>query len=106
MAAPDPDLRRLQAFVNTAELEDGEDAIGVRAQASVWLTEIGLTDDVPGLSVGDHERLLKVREALRRLGAANNGAPLDAGELRDIDELFTSVRLVPSLRKDARVLLD
>jgi predicted RNA-binding Zn ribbon-like protein len=106
LAAPDPDLRRLQAFVNTADLEDGEDAIGVRAEASVWLKEIGLTNDAPRLSVRDHERLLKVREALRRLGAANNGAPLDAAELRDIDALFTSVRLVPSLRKDARVLVD
>lgn len=105
LAAPDPDLRRLQAFVNTADLEGGKDAIGVRARASAWLKQSGLADHLPRLSVRDHERLLQIREALRRLGAANNGAALDATELRNLNALLASVRLVPSLSTDARVLV-
>ena len=106
MAAPDPDLRRLQAFVNTADLEGAKDALSQRAQAAAWLRESGLVDEARQLSVRDHARLLDVREALRRLAEANNGAALDASELRHVNALFASVSLVPSVGMDARVLVE
>lgn len=105
MAAPNRDLRRLQAFVNTADLEGGKDVLAVRTWAAAWLRDSGLADGAPRISESDHQRLLDVREALRRLAAANNGEPLDSDEHRQVNELFASVQLVPSVGADARVLV-
>jgi predicted RNA-binding Zn ribbon-like protein len=105
MAAPDPDLRLLQAFVNTADLEGGSDALAEPARASAWLSDTGLVGDARRISARDHERLLEVREALRRLGAANNGERLDAAELRRLDDLFASVQLVASVGTDGLLLV-
>jgi predicted RNA-binding Zn ribbon-like protein len=58
-AAPEP-LRLVQAFVNTVNLETGED----------WLAD-WLADE--GAGEGDVERARAVREALRDLLYANNG---------------------------------
>ena len=106
MAAPDPDLRVLQAFVNTADLEGGGDVLAEPARASAWLTDSGLVDRAPRISARDHERLLEVREALRRLGAANNGERLERAELAALNELFASIQVVPTLAADGTVLME
>ena len=64
-AAPEP-LRLVQEFVNTVNLETGED----------WLAD-WLADQ--GAGAGDVERARAVREALRDLLYANNGQHAGSG---------------------------
>src|SRR6185437_6109553 len=81
-------------FVNTNELDepDGEklrdpDALGA------WL---GAHDLLPaGATVGgdDLERALRVREALRKLLLANNGAPLDPDAVGELNRTADESRL-------------
>ena len=61
-AAPEP-LREVQQFVNSVDLEHELDWL------PDWLDERGLT--------GELERARAVREALRALALANNGAAID-----------------------------
>ena len=71
------DLERLMRFVNTLDVESGEDEIGTASALAGWLRGAGLpagkiaSDDVP--------RAHEVREALRKLMLANNGELLDPG---------------------------
>jgi predicted RNA-binding Zn ribbon-like protein len=65
-AAPEP-LRLVQQFVNTVNLESGDDWL------ADWFAQQGLT--VPGQ---DLERARVVREAVRQLLYANNRQPVEA----------------------------
>lgn len=71
-------------FVNTVELDTGEEALGDPAQLSSWLSDRGLLAKGRRLGPGDLEKALELREALRRTMLANNGGPeasADAGLL-------------------------
>lgn len=76
--APAPgDLRLVQAFLNTVDLEDGPDRLATPEGFRRWLA----THELPGgdrdVSADDLRRAVAVREALRRLAACNNGAAVD-----------------------------
>jgi predicted RNA-binding Zn ribbon-like protein len=74
-------LELVRRFVNTRDIETGEDGLRNAADLTGWLRNAGLLDDAalrvaqsPG--VGDHERAVEVREALRALLLANHdGSP-------------------------------
>ncbi len=69
-------------FVNTAELDAGTDELGTVEGVRDWLQQRGLlgpdTDSAP-LTDDDRRTAIAVREALRSLMLANNGASVDAG---------------------------
>jgi len=70
------ELRLVQDFVNTLDRSPAYvDAIGTAEDLRNWLLERRLLQ--PDDQVGDQdlERALGVREAIRRLGVANNGGP-------------------------------
>src|SRR5690349_6506704 len=78
--APVP-LELVRAFVNTLDVEDGLDALEDRDQAQEWLSAHGLDGGEDSVDEEDRERLIAVREALRRLLDANNtgdSPPADA----------------------------
>ena len=83
-AAPEP-LRLVQRFVNTVDHEHHREWIGTAAELADFLgcheTEV------------DVERAHELREALRMLLRANNGAPLDAGALGAVNSVAAGVRL-------------
>ena len=83
-AAPEP-LRRVQRFVNTVDHEHGREWIGTPAELADFLgcdeTEV------------DVERAHELREALRTLLRANNGAPLDADALGAVNRAAAGLRL-------------
>ena len=62
-------------FVNTSDLDTGEEALGSPAQLSAWLSERRLLPKGRRLGPKDLERALELREALRRTMLANNGGP-------------------------------
>lgn len=60
-------LLRVQAFVNTRDVEDGTDLLADPVTARSWLTEAGLVDDAVELTESDLERARGVREAIRSM---------------------------------------
>ena len=81
MSHPDSAPHRLDLvidFVNTFELDTGEEALGDPAGLSGWLAERGLLEEGQRARREDLERAIELREALRRTMLANNGGPEDA----------------------------
>jgi predicted RNA-binding Zn ribbon-like protein len=66
-------------FVNTLDLETGEEQLATGSELRTWLAERGLLRPqrkaLP--SEADHAQALRLREALRSLMLANNGGPGD-----------------------------
>jgi len=83
-AAPEP-LRLVQQFVNTVDHENEREWIGTPAELADFLGcgEAGV--DVDGAHV--------LREALRMLLRANNGAALEADALRTVERAAAGLRL-------------
>jgi predicted RNA-binding Zn ribbon-like protein len=83
-AAPEP-LWLVQRFVNTVDHEHGREWIGTPAELADFLgceeTEV------------DVERAHELREALRMLLRANNGAPLDGGAVAVVNRVAVGLRL-------------
>lgn len=76
--APAPGgLRLVQAFVNTNDIEGGQDELGTPQQLRDWLTSRGLMKADADVTDADLHAALEAREALRSLAATNNGEPSD-----------------------------
>jgi predicted RNA-binding Zn ribbon-like protein len=87
VAAPAPGpLAVVQAFVNTADLETGADALADPAALAEWLRAHGLAGAGDACDAGDLRRAVAVREALRRILRAHNGAPADPAAARLLRE--------------------
>ena len=78
--APAP-LELVQRFVNSVDLESGEDELGGPDELRDWLAERELIGGGDSVSAADLRRALDVREGLRALLMANNGLPLDEERL-------------------------
>ena len=89
--APAPgDLRLVQAFLNTVDLEDGPDRLATPEGFRRWLA----THELPGgdrdVGADDLRRAVAVREALRILAASNNGAAVDPAAIALLNEQSTN----------------
>jgi predicted RNA-binding Zn ribbon-like protein len=82
--APEP-LYVVQRFVNSVDLENGEDELTSPEALRDWLAQRGLMDPGERVGAGDLRRALDVREGLRALLAANNGLPLDTEKVERLD---------------------
>src|SRR5205807_7269161 len=83
-AAPEP-LRLVQRFVNTVDHENDREWIGTAGELADFLGSDEAEVDV--------HRAHELREALRMLLRANNGAPLDASALGVVNRAAAGVRL-------------
>jgi predicted RNA-binding Zn ribbon-like protein len=83
-AAPEP-LRLVQRFVNTVDHEHHREWIGTASELADFLGCEEAEVDV--------ERAHELREALRMLLRANNGAPFDADALGAVNRAAAGVRL-------------
>jgi predicted RNA-binding Zn ribbon-like protein len=90
--APEP-LELVQAFVNTNDMEGRRDKAGTPALLRSWLARHGLVDVREPISEAAFVRALQVREALRALALANNGAALDPGAVETINHTGARTRL-------------
>jgi predicted RNA-binding Zn ribbon-like protein len=90
-------------FVNTIDLESGDEALPDVGALRAWLAERGLP--ASGLRQADRERALRFREALRRLLLANTGQPLDEGAARELHAAAARGGLRASVDGDGRVAL-
>jgi predicted RNA-binding Zn ribbon-like protein len=92
--APSEALHRLQAFVNTNDLEGGEDELGTPGQLRAWLVAGGAIRPPGRVTAEEHARALAIREGLRALGRANNDEPLDDERVEAMNEAAGHLPLV------------
>lgn len=91
-------LARVQAFINTRDIEDGADDLTDPAALTAWLREQDLLvgaarADGPALG-----RARALREALRDLVAAHNALPADVdAATEDVNEAAARARLAPRI---------
>lgn len=78
-------LLLVQDLVNTLDLETGVDGISSPRGLRAWLVQRSLAPADVRPTDADVARVQEFREALRALLAANNGATLGAGDLRDLN---------------------
>src|SRR5581483_4621993 len=88
------ELEHVRQFVNTLDVETGEDTIADPAALTSWLATRGLLD--PGEAppdAADVERAAAIRAALRQLLLANNGVPLAPGPVAALNSLGRSAEM-------------
>jgi predicted RNA-binding Zn ribbon-like protein len=83
--APEP-LYLVQRFINSVDLESGEDELAGTDALAGWLAERGLLEKGDSVSAADLRRALDVREGLRAVLLEHNGLPLDEERVRRLDE--------------------
>src|SRR5215210_3524281 len=107
--APQP-LHLVQRFVNSVDIETGEDELASPDALRDWLAERGLLDAGDPVSAADLRRAIDVREGLRAVLLQNNGLPLDEERVERLDRAVgrAAVRVSfapgrdPELVSDAR----
>jgi predicted RNA-binding Zn ribbon-like protein len=87
-------LELIRGFLNTLDIDDGIEALDSPEALAAWLAEHELLDPRARLDRADLERAVEVREALRKLLLANNGAPLDPGALETLNRVGDSAAMV------------
>jgi predicted RNA-binding Zn ribbon-like protein len=92
--APEP-LYLVQRFVNTVDLESGEDELTTPEALRDWLAERGLIEEGERVTAADLRRAIDVREGLRAVLLQNNGLPLDERRVERLDRAVAraSVRM-------------
>jgi predicted RNA-binding Zn ribbon-like protein len=78
-------LSLLQRFVNSVDLETGEEELTSPEALRDWLAVRGLMDAGERATAADLKRALDVREGLRALLLQNAGLPLDAERVERLD---------------------
>ena len=97
--APKP-LDLVQRFVNTIDLETGEDELTSPELLRDWLAERGLVESSVTAGAADLRRALDVREGLRAVLQSNNGVAFDAGRVERLEKVAARARLRVCFVKD------
>jgi predicted RNA-binding Zn ribbon-like protein len=84
--APEP-LQLVQRFVNSVDLESGEDELAGPDELRGWLADRDLIAPGEPVTKADLRRALQVREGLRALLMVNNGMPADEERVARLDEV-------------------
>jgi predicted RNA-binding Zn ribbon-like protein len=103
-AAP-AELDHIRQFVNTFDLESLEDTIAEPDAAAAWFEERGLLPDAGPLTAADVRQAQEIREALRKLLLAHNGAPLDSAAVDSVNNAAKSAELVVRFGEDGHAEL-
>jgi predicted RNA-binding Zn ribbon-like protein len=98
--APQP-LYLIQRFVNSIDLESGEDELVDPDTLRDWFAERGLMGGDERVGAADLRRALDVREGLRAVLMANNGMPADPRRLESLDQAAARSGLQVSFAADA-----
>ncbi len=94
------DLRVVQAFVNTTNLEDETDELDSPEGLADWLVREGLLPQCLRVSEEELRVALELREALRALLRANNGEELDPCAPETLNRVAQGVPLIVGFTTD------
>lgn len=87
------DLAVVQAFVNTNDIEGGDERLGDPDALASWLTAAGLCERGVRVTRAEFRMAIDVREGLRALGWANNSQALDRGRVDRLNEAAEQIPL-------------
>jgi predicted RNA-binding Zn ribbon-like protein len=90
----------VRGLVNTRDVEQGTDTIATAAGLAAWLAAHGLATRGVSVTEADVVRAVGVREALRALALANNGAMLPAEAAEALDAQARRAHVGVSFRGD------
>ena len=95
MPTPPHNLQLVIDFVNTLDVEAGEDRTDTPARLTTWLQEQGLrAGGEPALGASEFEEAIDLRESLRTVLLAHNDRALEPGETaRRLEEVAERGRL-------------
>ena len=79
-------LELVRRFVNTLDLEDGDERLADPGALGAWLREHDLLEPRAGVGEEDLRHAIEVREALRAQLMANNGHDPDPGAVATLHE--------------------
>lgn len=96
------ELRLVQAFVNTNDIEGGQDELATPAGLKAWLEQMGLAHAAHEIDPRSHARALAVREGLRQLALANNADEPDPRRVAAMNEALAELPVAPRLSPDGR----
>jgi predicted RNA-binding Zn ribbon-like protein len=97
--APAPgNLKVVQQFINSADLEEGSDRIDSTTGLSSWLYDHKVTARRLRLAPADVQRARRFREMLRSLALANNGIPLSESATRSINQELSRLPLMARVK--------
>lgn len=99
------DLVIVQAFINTIDLESGQDTLSDPAALGAWLRERGLLGLDATLEEADLVRARDLREALRALLAAHHGEPVDAAAVATLTHFGETAPLRVTFAADGATTL-
>lgn len=91
------DLAVVQAFVNTNDIEGGDERLSDPAALVSWFATAGLCEPRAGVTPAEFRIALDIREGLRALGRANNGESADRATLLRLDEAAGHIPLTARL---------
>jgi predicted RNA-binding Zn ribbon-like protein len=92
---PEPDpLRLVRSLVDTGGAGQDVDLLRTREEAAAWLRAAGLLPAEAGLSGSEHAALLRLREAIRDVLAAQAGGREDGDAAARLTRALADGRLV------------
>jgi predicted RNA-binding Zn ribbon-like protein len=103
-SAPTNRLDLVRSFVNTLDIDRGDETLTSPRALEEWLDDQGLSGRSP-LGDEDLERTLAFREALRALLLANSREPLDASTVESLREAAGRAPLRIDIDEDGRAAL-
>jgi predicted RNA-binding Zn ribbon-like protein len=100
------ELRLVQAFVNTIDIEEQRDELTTPERLRAWLAAHNLMDSAERISAADLQLALEVREALRALLLANNEGVVDTEAVEALNRAATRASLLVRFQPDGHVRLE
>lgn len=99
-------LEDVQGFVNTVDLESGEDAFAEPEGLTAWLREHDLAGPRETFDAQDARRLIGFREALRTLLLSHHGDEVDADGIAALDAAAGAAPMVVAFAPDGATRLE
>jgi predicted RNA-binding Zn ribbon-like protein len=99
------ELRPVQLFVNTLDIENGVDELDGPDSLAAVLVEAGVAEAGLRPTAADVRAALDVREALRALLLANNGVQVEASELAALEHATRAGQLAGTFGPDGSATL-
>jgi predicted RNA-binding Zn ribbon-like protein len=97
---PSDELNLLRTFVNTNNVEAGEDEVGTPELLGAWLASRGLLPRDQRVDTKAHERAIAIREGLRALGGVNNGDALEKDRIVELNRAAANLPVVVRVEPD------
>ncbi|MFC5666511.1 CGNR zinc finger domain-containing protein [Kitasatospora misakiensis] len=97
MIEPSPAAQLIEAFINTVDLEDGQDDVATPTELARWLADHHLAGDPPHLTAGQQRAFLDLRAGFRE--ALDPDSPVSPHHLAAADAILAEVPLLATLKQ-------